>query len=197
VAEGEIEESELSHNNAAILSPGHMNVTKRVYVLMLSLIIVLSGCLGGTTNGEEEEEDGDTTIINNYWNNTTTTTIAPEPEIFATNLSGEYWRYTYLRINQSAGEAIHMLEFSGSAGEPPVRQVDIFKITTTCGEIRWSESNYGEQTDTLSDMWLAGAGLDCTHVITAIVMDYDGSISDDDVEVNLSMVYHRHAVTIE
>ena len=168
---------------------------------MLALLIVASGCFGsGTTEGDEEVGS---TVNNYYWNNTTTTTIAPEPEIFATNVSGDYWRYTSLNINQSAGEAIHILDLrsaddSGAEG-------GIFVIQTTCGEIYWDESNMGtspdfsEPTHSFSDMWLTGAGLDCTHRITTRPFDSAGDLRDDTRvwEIQLSMVYHRHAVTIE
>ena len=45
-----------------------MTVTKNVYVLMLALVIVLSGCLSGNTADADESEP---TVINNYYNQTT------------------------------------------------------------------------------------------------------------------------------
>ena len=191
MAEGEIEESGLSHNNAAIPSPGHMNVTKRVYVLMLSLIIVLSGCLGGTTNGEEEEEDGDTTIINNYWNNTT---IEPEPEIFAAN--GEGGAYVaIITINQSSGEAIHLLDATGSYTDGyGIRELRYLAIWTNCTNgMQWFDG-YIDVIHGVSpaEQWFAGAGLECTHELQP-----QGQDSNAELDERLSIVYERHAVTIE
>ena len=49
-----------------------MNWSKNLYILMLSMVIVLSGCFGtGTTDGEGDADTSGTTVINNYYNNTT------------------------------------------------------------------------------------------------------------------------------
>ena len=72
-----------------------MTVTKNVYVLMLALVIVLSGCIGGTADGQDEGDCGESTddcttvIHNHYYNNTTTTTttvVQESPEMIADKL---------------------------------------------------------------------------------------------------------------
>ena len=55
-----------------------MNLSKNLYVFMLALLIVATGCLGsGTTDGQDtDDEGGGTTVINNYYNNTTQAALA-------------------------------------------------------------------------------------------------------------------------
>ncbi len=70
------------------------------------------GCLGGTTTSgnEGDAEDSGTTVINNYYNNTTIEAI---PEYITKTGSGAKGAII-VTINQSAGTAIHLLDWSGT-----------------------------------------------------------------------------------
>ena len=145
---------------------------------MLGALIVFSGCIGtGTTDGESDADTAGTTVINNYYNNTTV--MESMPEYTTIIASGPHGNSTYgltiLILQQNAGEAIHLLDWSGVSEynwtatqyEYTVQQLH---IDTTCwdvtgGQWEWSEVinqesvNYGYE----KDQWLAGTGLECSH----------------------------------
>ena len=156
-----------------------MNLSKNLYVFMLGTLIVFSGCFGtGTTNGEDDDDVG-TTVINNYYNNTTV--MESMPEYTTITASGPHGDGTYgetiFILQQNAGEAIHLLDWSGvsefewdsGSGEHAVQQMI---IDTTCWDNTGSEYE-GGWSETLNqpsynagyamDQWLAGTGLECSH----------------------------------
>jgi hypothetical protein len=167
-----------------------MNWSKNLYVFMLGALIVFSGCFGtGTTDGEGDADTG-TTVINNYYNNTTNV-IENTPGIFTSTTNGTTYGASVI-INQSAGEAIHMLGVTGNTGGDSTGDSwdRYFVIRTVCGDIHSIhgsiDSNYGGY-----DHWLGGGGLECTHEITT----YGGN-SASDWRIT-SVVYQRVPVMIE
>jgi hypothetical protein len=181
-----------------------MNLSKNLYVFMLALLMVASGCLGSGSSEPltpGEEEVGSTV---NYWNNTTvvhnttvihwnnTTTIVPEHEVMAAAGAGGSG-VALVTINQSAGEAIHLVDATGSWTITPgnsVMDAIYLRVYTNCTNgMAWYEHMI-ETYDSHADRWLAGAGLECTHELQP-----DGQ-SGTDFEERLSVVFERRVVTV-
>mgnify|MGYP001111195770 CR=1 FL=1 len=171
-----------------------MTVTKRVYVLMLSLIIVLSGCLGGTSDGQDGDDVGDTIInnTNNYWNNTTEV-INELPERIAIGgfVGGGNGHTSNISaiINTTAGQMMRIDE----------ARIDCMiscniHLETTCTD-HMSFSIYitegGENVDWLApsnvEAYVPGSAFDCTHTI---------GLYTNTAFMSWSLVYSIHPVTV-
>ena len=157
-----------------------MNWSKNLYVFMLGALIVFSGCIGtGTTDGEGDADTAGTTVINNYYNNTTV--MESMPEYTTITASGPHGNsvdgLTILTLQQNAGEAIHLLDWSGESeynwsgitdwGTYTTKKLI---IDTTCWndagvQMEWDERIYQPNSGTGYDVdeWLAGTGLECSH----------------------------------
>ena len=176
-----------------------MTVTKRVYVLMLSLIIVLSGCLGGTTDGQEEDGGGDI-INNNYWNNTTEI-ITELPERIALggyvvgDASGATLHNYTTTINTTAGQMLEIVDSEVHSVGNSYMVVDT-ECQMSNGDTLTYSTGYFEAAgppthDTLSaNYYLGGSAFDCTHTIDII----DGYSMVQNI--SWSFVYSIHPVTV-
>ncbi|MDC3291095.1 hypothetical protein OAV27_01225 [Euryarchaeota archaeon] len=175
-----------------------MNWSKNLYVFMLGALIVFSGCFGtGTTDGEGDDEVG-TTVINNYYNNTTV--MESMPEYTTITASGPHGNsvngLTILILQQNAGEAIHLLDWSAVSEYTPsggnvTSEMAVQKLTidTTCWddtsseyEGGWSENLYqpGYNQGYAMDQWLAGTGLECSHHFSLTGANQYGATYDTD-----------------
>ena len=142
-----------------------MNLSKNLYVFMLALLIVASGCLGsGTTDADEEVES---TVNNYYWNNTTQV-ITELPEMIA--LGGF--------VNGGSGVHNITATINTTAGQ----MIQIIEAATACVDdnqcyILW-ESNCSEgasfgpiylpiwlQDGIVADGKMPGSALNCTHTV--------------------------------
>ena len=165
-----------------------MNLSKNLYVFMLALLIVASGCLGSGTTGADEEVES--TVNNYYWNNTTEV-ITELPEMIALggfvnggpggkhNITGT--------INTTAGQMIQIQEVW-------TESVDSSRINwySNCSEgasfvvmLPWQLSD-----GNIRDGRIPGSALNCTHEIDV----YDAYVNQQDI--SWSLVYSIVPVTV-
>lgn len=183
-----------------------MTVTKNVYVLMLALVIVLSGCIGGTADGQddgdcgESTEDCTTVIHNHYYNNTTTTTttvIQESPEMISLGGFVEFgettistWE-TQAMINTSAGEMVDVVGMHVSTTGDMWTQIRIESICS--GNIAFASTGPNSNQESISTDWsnpLPGSFTDCTHSIQI----YDADVNP--AQISWSFVYSILPVTV-
>ena len=178
-----------------------MTVTKNVYVLMLALVIVLSGCIGGTADGQGEGDCGESTddcttvIHNHYYNNTTTTTttvIQETPEIIALGgwISDVAEGHTVATINTSAGELIEIISLDLYTTSGPTAFVEIQSNCTN--NIYFKSQSVNDNQHTVS-MIISGSAFDCAHSV--VVYDTQGSVNNV-LDVSWSMAYSIVPVTV-
>jgi hypothetical protein len=172
-----------------------MNLSKNLYVFMLALLIVASGCLGsGTTEGEEEVGS---TVNNYYWNNTTEV-ITELPEMIALGGlvvgedSGTVLHNYTATINTTAGQMMKINEARVGCGD-----TCYIKLETTCTDnvsfsLYVADGGAGGQwmSDSAVEEYAPGSAFDCTHTID-ILDAY--SLAQD---VSWSFVYSIHPVTV-
>ena len=160
-----------------------MNLSKNLYVFMLALLIVASGCLGSGTTGADEEVGS--TVNNYYWNNTTEV-ITELPEMIALGgvVVGEVGglplhNYT-ATINTTAGQMVEVHEVAADGiGE----EAAYMMILTNCsdGDVQFSQNGGG---------YLPGSAFDCTHTID--IIDGDSNAQT----ISWSLVYSIVPVTV-
>ena len=184
-----------------------MTPVKNVYALMLALVIVLSGCFGlGGGDAEAMGEDDATTVINNYyWNNTTDIQEAPEYLTQTGSVDAGNYPYAHvLSIQQAPGEAINLLDAFGRVtveafNQNITTQISGVKVYSNCTNgMMWEESVYtkavGAGGQATLDIWLAGAGVECSHQFVAFESSYGANYPHH--EAQLGLIYHRVPVTV-
>ena len=179
-----------------------MNLSKNLYVFMLALLIVASGCLGsGTTDGQDGDSSvspegtiiGVPTVINNYYWNNTTEVINELPERIAIGgfVGGGNGHTSNISaiINTTAGQMMRIDE----------ARIDCMiscniHLETACTD-HMSFSIYitegGENVDWLApsnvEAYVPGSAFDCTHTI---------GLYTNTAFMSWSLVYSIHPVTV-
>ena len=184
-----------------------MTATKNVYVLMLALVIVLSGCFGNTSDGVDADSDESTTIVNNFYNNT-------EDEWFTQGgIIDTQWfgpEGIWLSANSSAcsylGGTLETVPDTPTVFFPEDNKTvcDIYlgTIDTTAGEMLQVHEWYGISMNTTCDGsdvtilngWTHGSSMDCVHEF--FMNDVDWTNTNQTVDQLWSITYSIKTVTV-